>query len=96
MPAKHFSQPVAIFVGLGFPREINTVFEAYQFLEEWTGSRSPSYATTLALCQAALSGDQDAEPARVAFEAFVRSRGILAPEAMELAAARAAQEWAAA
>ncbi|WP_292201714.1 hypothetical protein, partial [Mesorhizobium sp.] len=36
------------------------------------------------------------EAARVAFEAFARSRGILAAEAMELAAARAAQEWMAA
>ncbi|PBB90712.1 hypothetical protein CK215_20660 [Mesorhizobium sp. WSM3864] len=96
MPAKRFSQPVAIFVGLGFPRELNTVFEAYQFLDEWTGSRSPTYATTLALCRAAVAGEQDAEAARVAFEAFARSRGILAAEAMELAAARAAQEWMAA
>jgi hypothetical protein len=93
MSAMRFSRPVAVFVGLGFPHEIDSVFEAYQFLDEWTGSRSPSQAAALALCQAALGGECDADAVRVAFEAFAAARGILAPDALELAAARAAEEW---
>ena len=93
MSAKLFSKPVAVFVGLGFPYEINSDIEAYQFLDEWTGSRSPSHAAAMALCQAAISGEQDVETVRVAFEAFAAARGILAPDAVELAVARAAKEW---
>ena len=93
MTAKSFIRPVPVFVGLGFPYEVSSVLEAYQFLEEWTGSRSPIYAATLAVCHSALVGDKDIESARVAFEAFARARGILAPDAIELAAARAADEW---
>ena len=93
MTAKSFIRPVPVFVGLGFPYEVSSVLEAYQFLEEWTGSRSPIYAATLAVCHSALVGDKDVESARVAFEAFARTRGILAPDAIELAAARAADEW---
>ena len=93
MTAKSFIRPVPVFVGLGFPYEVSSVLEAYKFLEEWTGSRSPTYAATLAVCHSALVGDKDVESARVAFEAFARARGILAPDAIELAAARAADEW---
>jgi len=93
MPVHHFSRPVSVFVGLGLPREINSVLDAYQFLDEWAASRSPSHAATVALCQAALAGEGDSETVRVAFEAFAGARGILAPDAMELAVARAAEEW---
>lgn len=93
MTAISFTRTVPVFVGLGFPYEVSSVLEAYQFIVEWAGSRSPAYAATLAICQSALVGDNDVESARVAFEAFARSRGILAPEAIELAAARAADEW---
>lgn len=93
MAAKSFIRPVPVFFGLGFPYEVSSVLEAYQFLEEWTGSCSPMYAATLAVCHSALVGNKDVESARVAFEAFARARGILAPDAIELAAARAADEW---
>ena len=91
--SKSFSQPVSVFVGLGFPHEIGSVLEAYQFLDEWTGSRSPSHAATMALCQAAIAGEQEVESVRVAFKAFAAARGILAPDAVELAVARVAKEW---
>lgn len=93
MHAKRFSRPVPVFVGLGFPREIGSVMDACQFLDEWTGSRSPAHAATASVCHAALFGEQEVEAARLAFEAFAGSRGILAPGAIELAAARAAKEW---
>ncbi|MBZ9872316.1 DUF982 domain-containing protein [Mesorhizobium sp. BR1-1-9] len=96
MADKRFSQPVSIFVGMGFAFDIHSVIEACRVLDEWTGSRSPSYAATLAVCQSALRGEREVESARIAFEAFARSRGILAPDALELAAARAADEWLAA
>ncbi|RWD50010.1 MAG: DUF982 domain-containing protein [Mesorhizobium sp.] len=88
-----FSKPVSIFVGMGFPLEVRSVLEARQVLDEWSGSRSPAYAAAFAACQSALVGEQDVEAVRVSFEAFARSRGILAPDAMELAAARMAEDW---
>ena len=30
-----FPQPISIFVGLGFPREVGDVLEAYKLLNEW-------------------------------------------------------------
>ncbi|MGX5841134.1 DUF982 domain-containing protein [Mesorhizobium sp. ArgA1] len=88
---KLFSTPVSVFVGLGFPSDISSVAEACSLLDEWTGSRSPAYAATLAVCRSALRGERDIESARVAFETFARSRGILAPDALEMAASRAAE-----
>lgn len=96
MHSKHFAQPVSIFVGLGFPRDIETVSEALQTLIEWPGSRSPTHAMALNVCRAASAGEIDAATARVAFEAFARARGILAPEALMETAIRAADDWMAA
>ena len=47
MTAKSFIRPVPVFVGLGFPYDVSSVLEAYKFLEEWTGSRSPMYRQRL-------------------------------------------------
>ena len=94
MKSRRFERPVAIFVGLGFPREVETVIEAYQVLTEWpNGGRGPLYEPALASCRAALAGN--AEPASVgsAFEAFARERGILASDALAETAMRAAREW---
>ncbi|WP_063827810.1 DUF982 domain-containing protein [Mesorhizobium loti] len=93
MSAHLFSRPVHVFVGLGFPHAVSSVQEARQVLDEWTGRHSPKYAATLALCQSALARKDDVEAARIAFEAFAQAHGILAPEAIELAVARAAEEW---
>jgi hypothetical protein len=91
--AKHFSQRVEIFVGLGFPREVDTVGEAFEVLNEWSGRRGPRHAQALSRCRSALTNDVDVETARTAFEAFARARGILAPEALTAAANEAAREW---
>lgn len=41
-PKEHkiFENPVTIMVGLGLPREVNTVLEAYAILNEWPRSRT--------------------------------------------------------
>ncbi len=92
---KPFVKPVSIFVGLGFPRDVESVEAAYEILDEWAGSRSPTHRQALAAVRGALT-DGSVTVARLAFEAFARKTGILAPEALELAAAKAADEWLAA
>lgn len=93
MHVSRFTQPVSIFVGLGFAREIETVGQAFEMLNEWTGARGPAYATALGVCRKALEDGGDIETARFAFETFASSRGILAPDALVLAARQAADEW---
>ena len=89
---KPFAKPVSIFVGLGFPRDVETVDEAFEILNEWVGSRSPTHEQALSAVRAALT-EGSVPLARLAFEAFTKKTGILAPDAMELAAAKAADEW---
>ena len=93
MSTHRFSSPVHVFVGLGFPHAVSSVQEARQVLDEWTGRHSPKYMATVALCQSALARKEDVESARAAFEAFALAHGILAPDAIELAISRAADEW---
>lgn len=93
MGDRRFSHPVSIFIGMGFPYDIESVGDAYVVLNEWPGSRSPTFTAAFGVCKAALAGKKDPESARIAFEAFARARGILAPDALELAVARAAEEW---
>jgi hypothetical protein len=86
MTTKPFEQPVSIFVGLGFPHQVDSVLDAYRILSEWHGPRGPAHTAALKACQAALAGDVDPETARGIFVAFARSRGILVPEAVNAAA----------
>ena len=76
MLAKPFEKPVRVWVGLGFPRQINTVFDAYQFLLDWCGN-SPEQKAAMRACKAALAGDVDSETARGVFVAFARKKDIL-------------------
>ncbi len=92
MDSKRFAQPVSIIVGLGFPRQIETVSEAFQVLNEWNGTRNPTHTMALKLCRAASSGEVDVEAGRLAFEAFARTRGILAPNAAQMEAKQAVDE----
>lgn len=93
MTDNRFSKSVSIFVGMGFPLGVHSVLEARQVLDEWSGSRSPAYAAALLACQSGLIGEQNVEAVRVSFEAFAKSHGILAPDAIELAATHMAEEW---
>ena len=92
MDTKCFAQPVSIIIGLGFPREIATASEAFRVLNEWNGARSPTHAMALNVCRAASAGEVDVEAGRLAFEAFARTRGMLAPDAAAIAAEQAVDE----
>ena len=76
MLAKPFEKPVRVWVGLGFPRQLNTVVDAYQFVSEWCGN-SPEQKSAIRACKAALTGDVDAETARGVLVAFARKKDIL-------------------
>lgn len=77
MFAQPFEKPVFIWVGLGFPRRLNTVADAYQVALEWCGN-SPEQRAAIRACKAALGGDIDAETAKGVFVAFARKKDILA------------------
>jgi hypothetical protein len=72
-----FDRPLSIFVGLGFPRQVQSVVEAYQLLQDWSEARGPAHAAALKACRAAMAGEIDAETARGVVEGFARHRGIL-------------------
>ena len=76
MLAQPLMQPVLVWVGLGFPRQLNTVADAYQFLMEWCGN-SPEQRAALRAYKAALAGKVDTETARGVVTAFARKKDIL-------------------
>ena len=76
MLAQPFEKPVHVWVGLGFPRQLNTVVDAYQFASDW-GGNSPEQRAATRACKAALAGEVDPETARGVFVAFARSKDIL-------------------
>jgi hypothetical protein len=88
MLAKPFEQPVRVLVGLGFPRQVNSVTDAYQMLLDWHDD-SAERKSAMRACKAALAGEIDAETARSVFLAFARRRGILAPAIDDVVAANA-------
>ncbi|MET0598518.1 MAG: DUF982 domain-containing protein [Mesorhizobium sp.] len=86
-----FKLPVDIFVGLGFSRQVGGVGEAHRVLSEWPATgRGPVHAAALAACWSALTGQSDADMARLEFVRFAKERGILASEASDPAGWRAA------
>lgn len=83
-----FEHPVTIIVGLGLPREVNTVLEAYAILNEWPPSnRNAAHAIALKACKAALAGEIEAETARGMFFAFAHRNDLLAPRLDDIVAA---------
>jgi hypothetical protein len=76
MLSKPFEKPIRVWVGMGFPRQINTVVDAFQFANDWCGN-SPEQKAAIRACKAALVGDIDAETARGIFAAFARKKDIL-------------------
>jgi len=76
MLSSSFEKPVRVLVGLGFPRQLNTVADAYQFAVDWCGN-SPEQKAAIRACKAALAGDVDSETARGIFVAFARKKDIL-------------------
>ncbi|MFE0014235.1 DUF982 domain-containing protein [Mesorhizobium sp. NPDC059054] len=88
-----FDNPVSIFMGLGFPRDVENVLEAYDVLLEWNGTRDDDHAAAIASCRDAIARVQPAAEARDAFERFAHNKGILTEEALDRAALTVAQEW---
>jgi hypothetical protein len=87
-----FDRPVSIFVGLGFPHDVETVQQAHQLLTEWSvASRGPHHAPALEYCEAALAGGVPAASVREAFETFARDRGVLASDALAAGALNVAK-----
>ena len=80
MLAQPFLKPVHVWVGLGFPRRLNTVADAYQFAAEWCGN-SPEQRAAIRACKAALAGEIDTETARGVFVAFASKKDILVEDA---------------
>ena len=79
MLSQPFEKPVRVWVEMGFPRQLNTVADAYQFAVDWCGN-SPEQKAAVRACRAALVGDIDAETARGVFVAFARKKDILLEE----------------
>ena len=87
-----FKKPVRILVGLGQPRDIRNVLDAYMFLDDAPGyMRTAEHVMALTACKAALLGEIESETARGAFEAFARKHDLLAPESDYLVASAASQ-----
>jgi len=81
MLAKPFEKAVCVWVGLGFPRQLNTVIDAYQFVSECCGNSLEQKAAIYA-CKAALAGDVHAETARGVLVALARKKDILVEDEM--------------
>lgn len=73
-----FSSPVYVLVGMGFPVEIRSVFDAIQFLDgQPTHARDEAFCATYSACYEALSGAIAAVDAYDVFCALMRRRGLL-------------------
>ena len=88
-----FDEPVSIFIGLGFPRDVESVIDAYDVLIEWNGKRDLHQSDAIEVCRKALNGERSGEDARKAFQRFALNRGILSEDAYGRAALTLAREW---
>jgi hypothetical protein len=76
----NFREPITIFVGLGFPTPIYDVPIAYRLLNEWSGVRDSAHSSALKACRDAMQEGSGGDLARLRFQEFACSRGILAAE----------------
>ena len=87
-------QPDVVPLAFEFDRHgfwVGGVGEAHRVLSEWPATgRGPVHAAALAACWSALTGQCDADMARLEFVRFAKERGILASEASDPAGWRAA------
>jgi hypothetical protein len=85
-----FERPLVLFVGLGFPHQLNDAGEAFQLLSELPPrDHGAAHAAALAACRAAMQGSVDPETARGIVAAYARARGMLANETLAPAAMEA-------
>jgi hypothetical protein len=76
MLSQLFDKPVRVWVGLGFPRQLDSVGDAYQFVMDRCGN-SPEQTAAIRACRAALAGEIEAETARGIVVQFARKKNIL-------------------
>ncbi|WP_163264715.1 DUF982 domain-containing protein [Chelativorans alearense] len=93
MTAYKFDQPISVFLGLGFPRDVNSVLDAYDLLLEWNGIPDLDYHAAVDICSKALSGERTVQEAQEAFRRFANNRGILSERVLERTAKNVAQDW---
>lgn len=79
MLSQAFEEPITVWVGLGFPRKLNSVVDAYQFANEYCGN-TPEQRAAIRACKAALVGEIDAETAKGVFVAFAKKKGLMVDE----------------
>ncbi len=76
-----FERPLIMFVGLGFPRRLNSAIDALQVLDELPERyRGPAYSTAVRACRAAIAGEVEAETARGIVESYARAKSMLVDE----------------
>lgn len=81
MSGAAFECPIVLFVGLGFPRQLNNATDAYQALADMPRrDRDHAHETAMKACRAAIAGDIEPETARGVVEAFAKARGMLVDE----------------
>ncbi len=78
-----FDRPVSVFVGLDFSRKVENVIDAYAMLVEWNGIPDLDRAGAIEVCRKALKGKRTGKDARVAFQQFAFSKGVLSEDAHE-------------
>jgi hypothetical protein len=89
-----FSQPLTVYVGLGFPARITRLIGVRRILDEWPVSlRGAAYEHASDACREALADPARLADAHRAFVDFAAAAGILADEPMHIAAERVANEW---
>ena len=89
MEYDRFAEPVRLYVGLNVPRALETVAQAYVFLDDCpAGLRGAGYVAAKELCRRALQRRTSAAKARRALVSFADRRGILAPDVADVIAAR--------
>lgn len=78
-----FGRPITVFVGLGFPRQLDSAEEALHLLSDVPEERrDASYISAVRACRAAIDGKIEPDTARGIIERYARQRGMLADEAV--------------
>lgn len=77
MDDMRLQNPMAIAVGAGFRRDITTLAEMQNFLQEWPHARRGKiYETALRACEMARAGHVTKDQALRAFTALAQTAGI--------------------
>lgn len=85
-----FQVPVRVFFGIGVPRDIVTVTQAYAWLQNCrTVHRTEVHVTAVQACKAAFAKQVNAEAVRRSVARFAEHSGLMVPD-VDVAPAAAA------